>query len=115
MATYKHTVKFSNGQVLRVWYPTTAPVGGDLPVEINGEVTATSQVTFKLDSDAVIIDNYTDNTAGMHEFIADDKPTGRYLVSDASMAATNTARVNIPLKLRGGVSYKLRTRAVGAA
>lgn len=115
MATYTVYAKFSNGQVLQAHCATSVAVGTYLPVELNGPVAATSEKSFKFKENVTLVDLYTDQTSGQVEIVADDDPTGKHWLLNASIAATNTARVTVPLQFRGGVQYKLLVRAAGAA
>ncbi len=112
---YTHTLKFSNGQVLNVYLAANAAVGTYAPCELNGAAASTSQIYFKFKESVVLVDNYGSDTAGQLEIVADDDPTGRFIITDASMSSTNSARVNVPRTFRAGVTYKLLQRVAGAA
>lgn len=112
---YNSVLKFSNGEVLNVYQAANCAVGTELPVNKLGAAASTSQVYFKFKEPVELIDFYSANTAGQFEIVADDDPTGKMLVTDASVASTNNGRVTPRLTFRALVQYKLIERVAGAA
>lgn len=117
---YYTTIKAKDGRVLNVYHPANAAVGSSLNVELNGGVTSTSEKTFTIKPGTVFtIDDLMStvpDAAPAHqvEIVKNDDPTGRFLVLNAAMASTNTARRVQELTLTAGV-YKLLVRVAGPA
>lgn len=115
---YYTTIKGTDGRVINVYHPASAAVASNLPVELNGGVTSTSEKVFIIKTPFTIDDWFTTvvDATPMHqvEIVKNDDPTGRYLIPGAAMSATNNARKVQRLTLTPG-SYKLTVKVAGPA
>lgn len=115
MATYTGNLYFSNRRRLSMHFASAVAVGTYLPVEINGAAVATSPTDFRVPEDGMMgIDFITNQTAGEIQIIADGVPTNRFILTDASQAAT-AIRPPVNLRFRKGVKYQLQVTVAGAA
>lgn len=110
---YYTQIKSTDGRVINVYHAGSDAIGKYLNVEMNGAVTSTSKQQFTIKEPFTIDDWFTNvpdaSPAHQLEIVKDDDPKGRYLVCNASMAGTNTARRVQRLTLSPGV-YNLLVR-----
>lgn len=117
---YTSSFRLSNGQILRVYQPVSAPVGGYAKCEINGEVTSTSPDDFEVASPCYIQDIITPQTLGIVEIYGSSRPSGIQILLDATYTTANNNRAaSLPAPgtytMVPGKRYRLYQKTIGAA
>ena len=112
---YSGRLKLANGQMVHIYFAASVAAGTYLPVDTVQPASSTSPQDFEVSSNTSILDFTTDETAGEFEFVSGGQPTGRFVETTATHAASNSGRPLIPIQLRAGVKYRLKQVVAGAA